>query len=80
MKSINLENEMSANFYEYAISTITDRAIPDCRDGLKPVQKRILYCGYDEGMASNKPQVKCASLVGNCIAKWPTATPLFMMH
>ena len=61
---------MSANFYEYAISTITDRAIPDCRDGLKPVQKRILYCGYDEGMASNKPQVKCASLVGNCIAKW----------
>lgn len=70
MKSINLENEMSANFYEYAISTITDRAIPDCRDGLKPVQKRILYCGYDEGMASNKPQVKCASLVGNCIAKW----------
>lgn len=70
MKKVNLENEMSENFYEYAISTITDRAIPDCRDGLKPVQKRLLYCAYDEGMLSSKPQVKCASLVGTCMGKW----------
>lgn len=52
------------NFAQYMAATIVDRAIPDARDGLKPVQRRILYCMYVNGYRSNKPTIKSAKIVG----------------
>ena len=66
----DLISELSVNFNEYAHAVNTDRAIPSVYDGLKPVAKRIIYCSYDEGFASNKPHVKCANIVGQTMSKW----------
>ena len=63
-------NEMSENFIEYAVAVNSDRAIPDSRDGLKPVAKRILWSAYDQKNFSNKPHVKSARIVGEVIGKW----------
>ncbi len=64
----DIYNELSTNFIEYAVAVNTDRAIPDARDGLKPVAKRILYGTYFNGYGSNKPHVKSASIVGRVMA------------
>lgn len=64
----DLYNELSQNFIEYAVAVNTDRAIPDARDGLKPVAKRILYGTYFNGYGSGKPHVKSASIVGRVMA------------
>ena len=70
MQSNDLINELSTNFIEYAVACNTDRAIPDSRDGLKPVAKRILWSAYSEKHFSNKPHVKSARIVGDVIGKW----------
>jgi len=67
---VNLEDEMQASYLDYAMSVITDRALPDVRDGLKPVHRRILYSLYENGMFSNKPHRKSVRLVGEVLGKY----------
>ena len=67
---INLYNEMSQNFIEYAVAVNSDRAIPDATTGLKPVAKRILWGAWDSGRTSNKAHVKCAKVVGEVMGNW----------
>jgi DNA gyrase subunit A len=59
-----LEQEMRSSFLDYAMSVIVARALPDVRDGLKPVHRRILYAMHSDGLQPNRPRVKCASVVG----------------
>ncbi len=59
-----LEEEMRTSFLDYAMSVIVARALPDARDGLKPVHRRVLYAMHDTGLQPNRPRVKCASVVG----------------
>lgn len=70
MASNDLTKELSVNFIEYAAAVNSDRAIPDSRDGLKPVAKRILYGAFHDGFLSSKPHVKCAKIVGNVMGSW----------
>ena len=56
-----LEQEMRSSYLDYAMSVIVGRALPDVRDGLKPVHRRVLYSMYEAGLAPNRPYVKCAS-------------------
>ena len=60
---IKLENEMQTAYIEYAMSVIVGRALPDVRDGLKPVHRRILYSMYENGLSSDKPFKKSATPV-----------------
>ena len=62
--------EMKTSFLEYSMSVIVARALPDVRDGLKPVHRRILYSMYDTGITPNKPHVKSARSVGDCMGKY----------
>ncbi|MEB3300820.1 MAG: DNA gyrase subunit A, partial [Cyanobacteriota bacterium] len=59
----DLRNEMSRSYMEYAMSVIVGRALPDARDGLKPVHRRILYAMYELGLTSDRPYRKCARVV-----------------
>ena len=70
MQSSDLTNELGKNFIEYAVAVNTDRAIPDARDGLKPVAKRILWSTFEEGRTSNKPHVKAARIVGDVMGRY----------
>lgn len=70
MQSNDIINEMSTNFIEYAVAVNTDRAIPDARDGLKPVAKRIIWSSFEEGRTSNKPHVKSARIVGDVMGRY----------
>ncbi|HEX4979841.1 MAG TPA: DNA gyrase subunit A [Acidimicrobiales bacterium] len=70
IEPIEIQEEMERSFLEYAMSVITDRAIPDARDGLKPVHRRILYSMYDSGFRPDRPHVKCARVVGDVIANY----------
>ena len=65
-----IEEEVKSSYLDYAMSVIVGRAIPDVRDGLKPVQRRILFAMYEENMYPNKPFKKSARTVGNVIAKY----------
>ena len=65
-----LSNEMRTSFLEYSMSVIVSRALPDVRDGLKPVHRRILYAMYESGNTPNKPHVKSARPVGDCMGKY----------
>jgi DNA gyrase subunit A len=67
---VNIEDEMRASYLDYAMSVIIGRALPDIRDGLKPVHRRILYAMYREGITSDKRYVKCAGVVGEVIKKY----------
>ena len=67
---INLEHEMQDAYIEYAMSVIVGRALPDVRDGLKPVHRRILYSMYDTGLTSDKPYKKSATCVGEVLGKY----------
>ena len=60
-----LEQEMRSSFLDYAMSVIVSRALPDARDGLKPVHRRILYAMHDAGLQPNRPRLKCARVVGD---------------
>lgn len=70
IKEINLSTEMKTSFLDYAMSVIVSRALPDVRDGLKPVQRRILYSMNDLGITSDKPYKKSARIVGDVIGKY----------
>jgi DNA gyrase subunit A len=67
---IDLRNEMSRSYMEYAMSVIVGRALPDARDGLKPVHRRILYAMYELGLTSDRPYRKCARVVGEVLGKY----------
>ncbi len=66
----DLRNEMSRSYLEYAMSVIVGRALPDARDGLKPVHRRILYAMYELGLTSDRPYRKCARVVGEVLGKY----------
>lgn len=66
----DLIQELGTNFIEYAVAVNTDRAIPDARDGLKPVAKRILWSTFEEGRTSNRPHVKAARIVGDVMGQY----------
>lgn len=70
MYNSDLINELGKNFIEYAVAVNSDRAIPDARDGLKPVAKRILWDAFSEGHLYSKPHVKAARIVGDTLSKW----------
>ena len=63
----DLRNEMSRSYLEYAMSVRVGRALPDARDGLKPVHRRILYAMYELGLTSGRPYRKCARVVGEVL-------------
>lgn len=66
---INIEDEMRGSYMDYAMSVIIGRALPDVRDGLKPVHRRILYAMFGEGLTSNKKFSKCAGVVGEVLKR-----------
>src|SRR4051795_11274425 len=65
-----LEEEMRSSYIDYAMSVIVGRALPDVRDGLKPVHRRILYGMSEMGLAPNRPTRKCAKIVGEVLGKY----------
>ncbi len=68
--SINIEDEMKRSYLDYAMSVIVGRALPDVRDGLKPVHRRILYGLHEMGLHYNRPTRKCAKIVGEVLGKY----------
>ena len=70
IKLAELGHEMRSSFLEYSMSVIVARALPDVRDGLKPVHRRILYAMYDSGITPNRPHSKSARTVGDVIGKY----------
>ena len=67
---IEIQTEMEQSFLDYAMSVITSRALPDARDGLKPVHRRILWSMFDTGLRPDRPHKKCATVVGDVIANY----------
>lgn len=67
---VNIEDEMRKSYMDYSMSVIIGRALPDVRDGLKPVHRRILYAMYEMGYRHNKPYKKCARIVGDIMGKY----------
>ncbi|GKV67054.1 MULTISPECIES: DNA gyrase subunit A [Sporosarcina] len=70
VQEININTEMKTSFLNYAMSVIVSRALPDVRDGLKPVHRRILYAMHDLGITADKPHKKSARIVGDVIGKY----------
>ncbi len=68
--SINIEDEMKRSYLDYAMSVIVGRALPDVRDGLKPVHRRILFGLHEMGLHFNRPTRKCAKIVGEVLGKY----------
>src|SRR5947199_3567928 len=68
--TINIEDEMRRSYLDYAMSVIVGRALPDIRDGLKPVHRRILFGMHDMGLAPTRPTVKCAKITGQVMGKF----------
>ena len=66
----DIEKEMGAAYIDYAMSVIVSRALPDVRDGLKPVHRRILYAMHEDGITSDKPYRKCANTVGSVLGRY----------
>ncbi len=67
---VNLEDEMRKSYLDYAMSVIVGRALPDVRDGLKPVHRRILFAMHDSNNVHSRPYVKCARVVGDVMGKY----------
>src|ERR1700719_3022738 len=67
---VDIESEMKKSYLDYAMSVIIGRALPDVRDGLKPVHRRILFGMYELGLTSTKPYRKCAKIVGEVLGKF----------
>src|SRR5574342_156941 len=70
VKKIDIDREMQQAYLDYAMSVIVARALPDARDGLKPVQRRILYAMYDMGIRADSPYKKSARIVGEVLGKY----------
>jgi DNA gyrase subunit A len=70
IQPVNIEEEMRRSYLDYSMSVIIGRALPDVRDGLKPVHRRILYHMYDSGLLHNRRYVKCARVVGETMGKY----------
>jgi DNA gyrase subunit A len=70
VQPIDIEREMRSAYLDYAMSVIVSRALPDARDGLKPVQRRILYAMYDLGLRPDRPHKKSARIVGEVLGKY----------
>jgi len=70
IQPVNIEEEMRKSYLEYSMSVIIGRALPDVRDGLKPVHRRILYTMQQMGLAPNRPTRKCARIVGEVMGKY----------
>ena len=66
----DIETEMKTSYIDYAMSVIVSRALPDVRDGLKPVHRRILYAMHEDGITSDKPYRKCANTVGSVLGRY----------
>ncbi len=70
VQPVNIEDEMRRSYLDYSMSVIIGRALPDIRDGLKPVHRRILYAMHDMGVLHNRKYMKCAGVVGECLKKY----------
>ena len=70
IKKVDIQDEMKSSYLDYAMSVIVSRALPDVRDGLKPVQRRVLYAMHDQGMRPNSSYKKSARLVGEVLGKY----------
>src|SRR5262250_158477 len=70
IQPVNIEEEMRRSYLDYSMSVIIGRALPDVRDGLKPVHRRILYHMHDMGLLHNRKFVKCAKVVGETMGKY----------
>ncbi|MDP9071988.1 MAG: DNA gyrase subunit A [Actinomycetota bacterium] len=70
IEPIEIQEEMERSFLDYAMSVIVQRALPDARDGLKPVHRRILYAMHDLGVRPDRPHMKCARVVGDVTGKY----------
>src|SRR5947208_5077795 len=70
-----LEQEMRSSFLDYAMSVIVSRALPDARDGLKPVHRRVLYAMWTDGNRPGRPHVKCAAVVGEVVKHYHPHAP-----
>lgn len=70
VETAELEEEMKRSYLDYAMSVIVGRALPDVRDGLKPVHRRILYSMYESGLTPNNPHRKCARVVGDVMGRY----------
>jgi DNA gyrase subunit A len=70
VKQINIEDEMKSAYIDYSMSVIISRALPDVRDGLKPVHRRVLFGMSELGMMSNRPYKKSARIVGEVLGKY----------
>src|ERR1700674_4133084 len=70
IQPVNIEDEMRKSYLDYSMSVIIGRALPDVRDGLKPVHRRILYAMHTEGLHHNKRYSKCAGVVGEVLKKY----------
>ena len=70
IKPVDLRKTMEKSYIEYAMSVIASRALPDVRDGLKPVQRRILYAMIELNNGPDKPHRKCARIVGDTMGKY----------
>src|SRR5215468_11322393 len=65
-----LDQEVRTSFLDYAMSVIVSRALPDVRDGLKPVHRRVLYAMHEAGLQPNRPRLKCARVVGDVMGSY----------
>src|ERR1700744_513722 len=70
VEPIEIQEEMERSFLEYSMSVIVARALPDVRDGLKPVHRRILYSMFDNGQRPDRPHSKCAKVVGEVMGTY----------
>src|SRR5487761_1786044 len=70
IEPIEIQEEMERSFLEYSMSVIVSRALPDVRDGLKPVHRRILYSMYEQSLRPDRPHVKCAKGVGDVMGNF----------
>jgi DNA gyrase subunit A len=70
IQQIDIDEQMRSSYLDYAMSVIVSRALPDARDGLKPVHRRILYAMHDMGIHANSPYKKSARIVGEVLGKY----------
>ena len=68
---VDIDKEMRSSFLDYSMSVIVDRALPDVRDGLKPVHRRILYAAGEAGLTPDKPYRKSSAIVGDVLGSYP---------